>query len=248
MKIPVICILFVISCYSALLSAADNHVLVYRHETMPWCGTVEGQDAGITVEILEQITLHGGPSFTYQSLPWRRAQKMVHNTKGAAIIPLTRTPTREEHYTWIVPLVPNQIRLTYFNESPDNASLLQTISLERANELSVGVIQGSSIIPTLEGLGFASIYEANGIEQLIGLLMKGRYDAMVESQLVDTYQWKKLGHKKSDLVAGPNIEGVSYIYLGAGKDFPPEIAAQIREAMEKIKANGIYDEILSRWY
>ena len=248
MKISLLLVLLITSFYSVFSAASATEILVYRHETMPWCGTVDGQDAGVTVEILEQITLHGGPKFVYQSVPWRRAQKMVHKTKGSLIIPLTRTVTREPHYTWIVPLVPNQIRLTFFSQATDSASLLKTITLAQANELKVGVIQGSSIIPTLERTGFASIYEANDVKQLIDLLIKGRYDAMVESKLVDTYQWQQLGYDKSNLIAGPNIEGVSHIYLGAGLDFPPEISEQIRLAMEKIKANGVYDEILSRWY
>ena len=227
---------------------AASEVLVYRHETMPWCGTVDGRDAGVTVEILEQITLHGGPTFTYQSLPWKRAQIMVQKHKGTAIIPLTRTPTREDNYTWIVPLVPNQIRLTYFSQSVDEAFRLKALTLDQVNSLSVGVIEGSSIIPTLEKQGFAGIYQASDVAQLIDLLIKGRYDAMVESKLVDTYQWQQLGHNKSDLVPGPNMEGVNYIYLGANKDFPAEISEQIRLAMEKIKANGVLAEILARWY
>jgi ABC-type amino acid transport substrate-binding protein len=232
--------------FSPVMMASE--VLVYRHETMPWCGTVDGRDAGVTVEILEQITLHGGPTFTYQSLPWKRAQIMVQKNTGTAIIPLTRTPTREANYSWIVPLVPNQIRLTLYNESAHFKGIIEGLDLEQAKALSVGVIQGSSIIPTLEALGFASIYEANDVEQLVDLLVKERFDAMVESKLVDIYQWQKLGYKKDALVAGPNIESVNYIYLGAAPDFPIEVAQEIRAAMAKIQANGIYDEILERWY
>jgi len=142
-----------------------SEILVYRHETMPWCGTVDGRDAGVTVEILEQITLHGGPSFTYQSVPWKRAQIMVQKHKGTAIIPLTRTPTREALYSWIVPLVPNQIRLTFYNKSKKNSALIKSLSLEHASELSVGVLRASSVIPTLEKIGFANIYQANDVEQ-----------------------------------------------------------------------------------
>jgi len=236
----------VFTLVSSVIVASE--VLVYRHETMPWCGTVDERDAGVTVEILEQITLHGGPSFTYQSVPWKRAQIMVQKHKGTAIIPLTRTPTREALYSWIVPLVPNQIRLTLYSESEKHSSLINNLSLAHASELSVGVLQGSSIIPTLEKMGFASIYEANDVAQLIDLLVKDRFDAMVESKLVDTYQWKKRGYQKETLVAGPNVEGINYIYLGAGLDFPPEIAQEIRIAMAKIKANGVLEGILARWY
>jgi ABC-type amino acid transport substrate-binding protein len=147
-----------------------------------------------------------------------------------------------------VPLVPNQIRLTLYNESEEYSSLIKNLSLEQAGEISVGVLQGSSIIPTLEEIGFASIYQANDVEQLIDLLIKGRFDAMVESKLVDTYQWQKLGHQKETLAPGPNVEGVNYIYLGAAPDFPAEIANEIRVAMAKIKANGVLEEILARWY
>lgn len=239
-------LVIVSNLFSPVIMASE--VLVYRHETMPWCGTVDGRDAGVTVEILEQITLHGGPTFTYQSLPWKRAQIMVQKHKGTAIIPLTRTPTRDANYTWIVPLVPNQIRLTFYNESAHFKAIIDTLDLEQAKALSVGVIQGSSIIPTLKQLGFASIYEANDVEQLVDLLVKERFDAMVESKLVDSYQWQKLGYQKEMLVAGPNIEDVNYIYLGAALDFPTDVAEEIRIAMEKIQANGTYNEILERWY
>ena len=240
-------LLILVSSFSTSFTNATE-VLVYRHETMPWCGTIDGRDAGVTVEILEQITLHGGPSFRYQSMPWPRALKMVHKTKGSLIIPLTRTPTREPHFSWIVPLVPNQIRLTLYDEFATKGTQASDLTLEKSKWLSVGVIQGSSIIPDLEEAGFASIYEADDIRQLIDLLAKKRLDAMVESKLVDTYQWQKLGYDKQSLVAGPNIGGVNYIYLGAGLDFPPEMSKEIQLAMEKIKANGVYDEILSRWY
>ncbi len=248
MRISLYTLLLVFFLGGTSVTYAGTEVLVYRHETMPWCGTIDGRDAGVTVEILEQITLHGGPTFTYQSVPWKRAQIMVQKHKGTAIIPLTRTPTREAFYTWIVPLVPNQIRLTFYNESKKHSALIKTLSLEHASELSVGVLRASSIIPTLEKMGFASIYEANDVEQLIDLLVKDRFDAMVESKLVDTYQWKKRGYQKETLVAGPNVEGVNYIYLGAGLDFPAEITEEIRIAMDKIKANGVLEGILARWY
>ena len=38
-------------------------VLVYRNESVPWCGTFKGEDAGITVEILREISKQGGPPF-----------------------------------------------------------------------------------------------------------------------------------------------------------------------------------------
>lgn len=246
MKLSVLSLLLVSSMIS-LVSYADE-VLVYRHESMPWCGTVEGRDAGVTVEILTEITLHGGPTFTYQSVPWLRAQKMVHKVKGSAIIPLTRTQAREAHYTWIVPLVPNQIRLSFYSQSKEYTDLVTSLSLEQASELPIGVIQGSSIIPTLKEIGFSHIYEADNAVQMIDLLVKNRFDAMVESKLVDSYQWRALGLPRETLIPGPNVDGVNYIYLGAGLDFPQETAEKIRAAMERIKANGVYDEILARWY
>lgn len=229
------------------LSSQASEILVYRNESMPWCGTVDGKDVGMTVDILNAVTRLGGPKFKFQSVPWKRAQTLVQNMPNAAIIPLTRTPSRENLYTWIIALVPNQIRFTLAKNPIHKVSITNPLTLANAKSLSVAVLRGSAIIPSLDKLGVHQITEVNQIEQAAHMLRLGRVDAMVESKWVDHYAWHQIGQEQSNLVSGPNIGDVQFIYLAAAPNFPPELTHQIRLAMTKVKKSGELDEILNRW-
>jgi len=225
-----------------------SEVLVFRNDSMPWCGTVDGQDSGIAVDILNELTKNGGPIFKFEELPWPRAQKMVHKTPGTAIIPFTRTVTREKNHLWIVNLVPNQVRLTLAKNSQNYAILPSPLTISNARSLVIGVIRGSAIIPTLKELGLGSqLLEVGKVDQLAYMLNRGRIDVMAESKWVDNYAWRKIGQKSEYLVSGPNVGEVKHIYLAAALDFPPNIAKEIRDAMGRIQQNGKLEKVLNKW-
>jgi hypothetical protein len=138
------------------LQAAE--VLVYRNESMPWCGTVDGKDAGIAVDILNAITENGGPKFKFISVPWKRAQNLIHMNKGTALIPFTRTATREKNHTWVIKLVPNQIRLTSARKPTSQVSIPSTLTLANSKSLNIGIVRGSAIIPAMKEMGFTKLY------------------------------------------------------------------------------------------
>jgi ABC-type amino acid transport substrate-binding protein len=244
---------FVILFILELLIVKDSlifasEILVYRNESMPWCGTVNDKDAGITVEILHEIEKQGGPVFKFSSLPWKRAQLYVKKNKGTAIIPLTRTAARENQYKWIVKLVANKVRLTMAKTPKMEVSRPVSISsLSSYLGLRVGIIRGSAIIPTCKKLGFKYLEEANTAEMNVKKLSFGRIDAMVESQMVDNYLWKKFGENEEHLIAGPAIGDAKYIYLAASLNFPENLTEKIRKAMIKVRKNGRLEKILNSW-
>ncbi len=222
-------------------------VVVYRNESMPWCGTVDGKDAGITIDILNAVTKYGGPTFNFIAVPWKRAQVLIQNNRGTAIIPFTRTATREQHHTWIIELVPNQVRLTMARKPTLKVSVPSPPTLVNFKNSGIGIIRGSAVIPAMKTLGFTNLYEVNKAEQLAKMLNTGRFVAMAESKWVDNYVWNKIGQKGDDLIVGPNVGGIKYIFLGAALNFPPELTHQIRTAMEKVRKSGALDKILNKW-
>ncbi len=245
---PILSCIFVSTVMvSSVLAAEITEVLVYRNESMPWCGTVNGKDAGITVDILREVSKHGGPKFRFESLPWPRAQVHVQEHAGTAIIPFTRTPTREGQHTWIIQLVPNQIRLTLTRKSKFQRSIPTPVTLESMKSLPIGVIRRSSVIPFMKKIGFTNLEEVDNAKQNVQKLVKGRIAAMAESKWVDNYHWNKKRLIPSDLLPGPNIGTTQYIYLGAARNFPPELTRQIREAMSKVEQSGTLEAIYKKW-
>lgn len=234
------------SAGSGLLSDLKaGEVLVLGNESMPFCGRVGGADAGIAVDILQAITAAGGPTFRFQlGLPWKRAQLLVQELSGhpVAIIPLTRTPTREKTYRWITPLIPHAIHLHTYRRDPP------LTSVEQAKELQLGVIRGSAILPELDRLGFTGVHEIANAETCARMLAAGRFDVLVESEWVDTYIWRSIGQDPEDLQRGPQVGPSHQIYLAAGIAFPPALADQIQEAMAHVRESGQLDEIYASWH
>src|SRR5690349_16228263 len=92
-----------LSLLTTIAQAADVKVL--GNESMPYCGAVDGKPAGLAVEMLDAATREGAPRFEFDfSIPWTRAQLLVHERPTLAIIPFTRIPEREKNYKWIAEL------------------------------------------------------------------------------------------------------------------------------------------------
>lgn len=243
----VLLLLIISGIHNPTFSEKTTKVIVYRNESMPWCGTVDGKDAGITVDILNEITKHGGPRFVFKEFPWLRATQHVRTHKGTTIIPLTRTPGREKHFNWIIKLVPNKVLITTTTDIIDSLEIPPPLTLSSFKQRPVGIIRGSSIIPILKANGFKKIQEVGLAEQNAKKLAAGRIVGIVESQFVANYWWYTIGKSPKDLVLGPQVGPVYDIYLASSHDFPEEIVLQIREVMEILKQNGTIEKIYSKW-
>jgi len=98
-------------------------VTVYGLEAMPFCGTVDKQVTGIAIEILNEATKYGAPSFVFDlNIPWKRAQYNLEKATAndlVAIIPFSRTEAREGNFKWVAELIKTQYRLySYGRISP----------------------------------------------------------------------------------------------------------------------------------
>lgn len=250
MKLPlkVLAILFASTLITSQVLADEKaDVLVYQIELMPFSGVVDGKAVGLQVDILREITAHGGPTFTFQTLPWKRAQALVKRNSGTAITSLSLTPERKDSYTWIAPLVEHYVRLTSSRYHMEHFNLSEPLTLESYKDLPVGVIGGQGIIPVLESLGFTKLESVYKTEQNALKLAHGRIAAQATSIYSDQYLWTETGQKAEDLIVGPKIGQTYQMHLAAGLDFSPELTQQIREALEKAKQAGAIEKIMEKW-
>ena len=243
MKLIKIGFIFVLY-FSFYVEPKAAEVLVLGNESMPFCGLVDGKPAGIVVDLLEQVTKHGGPKFNYKlGLPWKRVQFMAAQSGDmpTAIVPLTRSNNRESNYFWIQELLTHEVYIhTYDRPSPPR-------TIEDARDLPVSVILGSVIIPTLKSIGFNRLTERRDALKMAIMLANNRITAIAESRIVHRYYWTKAGKSLTDIQLGPKIGGLYTIYLAGNKTFPENIAKQIRQAFSRALLSGSIDEVRGRW-
>lgn len=157
------------------------------------------------------------------------------------IIPLTRTEAREPHYRWIAPLLGDQVRLVSFGRP----AALQT--LEEARSVSIGVIRGHAILPTLTERGLVQIDLSLDAKQNAQKLLSRRFDTLCDARMVYLYNWKLVGGSVNELQEGPPITGVTFSWVAAAPGFPEDLADRIRGALDKMRQNGRYQAIIDRW-
>jgi polar amino acid transport system substrate-binding protein len=212
---------------------------------MPWNGVVAGKPVGLMVELLNEATRHGAPTFVFHlGLPWARAQAAVREPSPGpvAIIPLTRTPEREASYRWIAELSPNELRLV----SVGRPAALG--SLEEAKTLKVGVPHGNAAIEGLQKSGFTKLdtSAADALENM-KKLAAGRFDTIADAKMVFLYTWKQLGKNTKDLQEGPLVGQATHIYIAGDPSFPADVAEKIAKAIEAMHKDGSWQAIIDRW-
>lgn len=220
-------------------------VVVYALEAMPYCGIVDGKPAGIAIDILTKATEYGAPNFSFTfDIPWIRAQKEIQaaNDELICIIPFSRTSVRENKYQWIAELFPTQSRFYSYKRSRP------VMSIEEAKNLTIGVVRGHAIIARLEQMGVKNLdTNADDAKMNAAKLFRERFDAIADSDLIAIYNWKMIGEKIETLQEGAPIGGITEVFITGNKNFPKKTADDISSAINEMKKNGTYQQILDYW-
>jgi ABC-type amino acid transport substrate-binding protein len=219
-------------------------VTVYSLEAMPYCGVMNGQPAGIAIDILNQATKYGAPAFQFKfNIPWKRATQRIQDAKDelVAIIPFTRSAVREHQFKWVAEIMATEYRFySYHRASPIN-------SVHEIEHKIVGVVHGHAIIPMLENLGLRLDTGARNAQKNTMKMISKRYDVIADSDVIVMYTWRLAGMDPGELQVGPAIGEIKRVYIATGLDFPDQVATRISDAVERMKQNGELQKIYDRW-
>jgi polar amino acid transport system substrate-binding protein len=200
----------------------------------------KGDRPGVAVEVLTEMAKRAGIQLTVKFEPWTRAQTDAQAGKEVAILPLTRTPEREAKYVWIVPLLSDPLYLTATRKD------LDIVTLAKAQALSVAVLRSTPEEDVLRKAGLAKLELTTDGDSGAKLLKAGRVDAWYTRGMVASFAYTKNGGDAASLLRGANTE-TPPMYLGGSLDFPKELGAKLTKALDSMKADGRYDQIVKSY-
>lgn len=219
-------------------------VTVYALKAMPFCGVDEGKPVGIAVDILNRATELGAPHFEFNfDVPWIRATLRVQNSKDQllAIIPFTRSNTREYKFKWVAEIMATEYRFyTYGQTSPIK-------SINEIKDKEIGVVHGHAIIPMLKTMGLKVDSGAKTAKKNAMKMLNKRFDILADSDVIALYSWKQIGQDTKELQSGPSIGDIKHVYIATGLSFPDDIARSIHTAIEKMRDTGELQTIYDKW-
>lgn len=223
-----------VACSSA--SFALPAVDLYMAEAPPLTMAAQGDRHGVAGDITLKAMTMAGYSPNILSPPWPRAQRDVMLGANKLIAPLTRTPSRENHYTWIAALMPMDrafFSLNHRVESFDEARrTLKTIAVGSGSAQEVRLLE--------EGFSAAQIYPLKIGENPALMLLKGRVDAWFNGVPETLYIWKQISDRP--LLMSKALMTAD-LYLACSKDCDPQMIEKLKAAVDTLQSNGTIQRV-----
>ncbi|WP_311969560.1 transporter substrate-binding domain-containing protein [Pseudomonas baltica] len=191
---------------------------------------------GIVGEVTVKAATLAGYDLRPQALPWARSQRIVQSGRNQLIIPLSRTPARENQYTWIAPVM--TMDRAFFSLDKQ----VETFEQARQTYERVAVGMGSAQEQMLRDEGFsnAQIYSLKIGENPAQMLLLGRVDAWFNGVPETRYFWPQVSDRP--LRMSPALMK-SDLYLACSKICDPTMVDDLRKAIETLRSDGTIKRI-----
>lgn len=198
----------------------------------------QGQATGFDVEIMQAIAEMEGMNLEFIPRVWEGALATLENDESDVVIAaVTLNPERAEKY----------LASSTYVSTPNSLVVLADSPIKSIDDLKgkvVGVEAGSSILrdkdkyPNTEFREFKTSYLA------VNEMMNKTIDAVASQKLHAQYLLKddKTGVRFIDL---PSAYPDKVIMVKKGNT---ELVNKINSGLDKIKANGTYDKIYTKWF
>ena len=197
---------------------------------------------GVLLDLVEQMLQRAHIPVTVEFLPWARAMAVTRDRPRSLIVPLNRTPERENAFQWLVKLhMQHFVFLT-----PAGAPRVQDAAQLPA--LRVAALRGSSSIDTLlkHGARADRIYRAVSISDAHRALQRGLVDAAYGSELIHTDVWRRDGRDPAQLQTGLSLNAAG-VWLAASSGITDAELARLHEAHAALLADGSVERCFRRY-
>ncbi|WLG48081.1 ABC transporter substrate-binding protein [Pseudomonas sp. FP1742] len=222
------------------VSGAPLPLELYIPDAPPLTFVDGPQGHGMVGEAVLTAIANAGYVAHVHELPWARSQKHVSETQDSLIAPLSRTPEREDRFTWIASIMPME-RAFFSLDRPVN-------SFEQAKKTYrvIGVGLGSAQEEILRAQGFRDdqIHPLTIGDNPAQMLLKGRIDAWFNGIPESLYIWPKLTEHK--LFMSPVMSNAE-LYLACSKQCSAQLVQDLRKAVETLRNDGTLARIQQRY-
>lgn len=208
----------------------------------PFAIDTEGERRGALVELVEAIVSRAGWRQRVSFYPWARALLMVSHQPRTLILPLTRTPERENGFQWLLRLYAERFA---FLTPPRQAPVAE---LSQARALRLVVLRGSPHRAQLlrHGIRAAQIREASSVDEAHRMLELGMADAAYGSSVIHLRQARDSGRPADWLRPGLVLE-TGDLWLAASQGFSSAEQRRLLDAHQGLQADGSLAELLRHY-
>lgn len=198
-----------------------------------------GRVTGATAEMVRELMQRAGDPGDIELLPWARAYNIARRGPQVALFETTRTATREDQFKWVGPI--KRIVKGFYTRREGGVELA---SLPEARQLDgICAYLGGSAGQTLLEQGFTNLEQPTRPAQCLEMLMYGRVDAWVTSDIGHVALFSQSGFDASAVVPA-YIMDTQYLYIAFSQDTPDSTVERWQQTLDAMKLDGS----LARYY
>jgi polar amino acid transport system substrate-binding protein len=194
---------------------------------------------GIAVDIVREMFKRAEINYTLTlRFPWERIYKLALEKPGYGVFVMARLPDREKLFKWVGPIGPDDwIMLA----RADSKITLE--SLDQARKYKIGAYKGDAIAETLTKQGLAPILVLRDQDNA-KKLVHGQIDLWATGDPAGRYLARQDGVTGLKTVLRFNS---AELYLALNKNVPDEVVAKLQAALDKLRKEGVVDDIMARY-
>ena len=204
----------------------------------------ENKPTGICIDIIDQVAEKLGITVNYVSYPWKRMLLYGKNGTVDGIMPLFKTPEREQFL-----LFPDSSLINEDNSlfTTSTSSIAYSGRLIDMVDKKIAVIGDFSYGVEFDQARFKDKMIANDNEQLINLVLLGRADLGIGNSKVIMYAAEKMGSSRRIRSLSPPVttEG---LFIGFSKaSVSPDFVTSFDQQLQLFKASPDYQRIIKSY-
>ena len=194
---------------------------------------------GIATDIVREIFKRADITYSLTlRFPWERVYKLALENPGYGAFVMARLPDREKLFKWVGPIGPDDwIMLA----KADSKITLQ--SLDDARKYKIGAYKGDAIATTLAKQGLKPVVVLRDQDNA-KKLTSGQIDLWATGDPAGRYLARQDGVTGLKTVLRFNS---AELYLALNKNVPDETVAKLQAALDKLRKEGVVDEIMARY-
>lgn len=224
---------------------AETTLVIATGEYPPYVSK-NPKDSFLT-EVLYQVGREMGVKFVYKVLPWKRVELAVEKRNAWGAMPYVITPERIKKYYFSEKLVDRRGVFFYYSPSGTHKHIPYT-ELSDLKGYIIGAVRGYYYEQALLKAGLYVEFVTSE-EQSFRKLKAGRVDLVTATEAVGVYVIRNLFPLETGkFFTLSKPLSVSGSHLITSKQYPDtqKLLAEFNKALNKIKANGVYQKILDK--
>lgn len=223
-----------------IFSLAGQTIRIKTIDVAPFGFTqVSGEHSGMMFEISNRIVEEAGLKFTNEIVPYARSILELRDGRADFVLRYSN----EQLPSVAIPVVSVISMQTIILSRAGNSFK----SLEDLHGKTVGVVRGGKFDVNFDNDTSINKYEVNDYNQMLQMLMKGRLDGVIGSNVGLYYSAKKLGINPEELSLPLHLNAKDFILHFSRKNSDTKTMNILKNSVKKLKSTGEFKKIVNKY-